>query len=175
MALDFSRLRAISNQHEQTSFTTVAHGFSVPPPPPLDGCIELPMEDAERVGAVFACEQIKKAIKEGVSNVGLLKIAFAVLSDLSEDKAFPEECERLIDARRHSPSYSTGLAYGLQAWQDATEIYHRYNKASTAEEFEAFSDECNELARRNYVGKALALVVADLIESGESSADLLGK
>ena len=149
MALDFSRLRAISNQQEQTRFTTAAQDFAdTPPPDPLKGCIE----------------QIKKAIKEGASNVGLLKIAFAALADLSEDKGFPEECEKLIDARRHSPSFFAETSYGLQAWQDATEIFHRYNKASTAEEFDSFEEECNELARRNYVGKTLALAVADLIE-----------
>lgn len=165
MALDFSRLRAISNQQEQTRFTTAAQDFADPPPPdPLKGCIELPKEEAERVGAVFACEQIKKAIKEGASNVELLKIAFAALADLSEDKGFPEECEKLIDARRHSPSSFAENSYDLQAWQDATEIFHRYNKASTAEEFDSFEEECNELARRNQVGKTLALAVADSIE-----------
>lgn len=165
MALDFSRLRAISNQQDQTRFTNAAQDFADPPPPdPLDGAIELPREEAERVGAIFACEQIKKAIKEGASNVGLLKIAFAALADLSEDKTFPEECEKLIDARRHSPSFFAETSYGLQAWQDATEIYNRYCKASTAEEFDAYEEECNALARRNYVGQKLALAVADLIE-----------
>lgn len=165
MALDFSRLRAISNQQEQTRFATAAQGFADPPQPdPLKGCIELPKEEAERVGAVFACEQIKKSIKEGASNVELLKIAFAALADLSEDKGFPEECEKLIDARRHSPNFFAEASYGLQAWQDATEIFNRYNKASTADAFDSFEAECNELARRNYVGKTLALAVADLIE-----------
>lgn len=162
MALDFSRLRAISNQQEQTRFTNAAQDFADPPPPdPLKGCIELPKEEAERVGAVCACEQIKKAIKEGASNVGLLKIAFAALADLSEDKGFPEECEKLIDARRLSPSLFAETSYSLQAWQDATEIFNRYNKASTAEEFDSFEKECNELARRNYVGKACALALAE--------------
>lgn len=156
MGLDFSRLRAISNQQEQTRFTTAAQDFAdTPPDSPLEGAIELPKEEAERVGAIFAIEQMKNRVKDGASADDLLRIAVAALADIAEDKSFPEDLTKLRKTKER---------YGINAWEDAAAIYYKYRNAATVEEFEAFTDACNELANRNYVGKACALALAESLE-----------